>query len=117
MLWVSFYLKIMITYNINFKKYTAEQLQNSLESIDDEKYPEAALSIYHCLLNHFGLTHNDDLYTKLDYEDNWLIDFFILYIPIIGDLLTTLIYDSNNIESNMYFKIKNLQKLSKDIIS
>ena len=107
----------MITTNINFNNYSAEQLKNSLESIDEEKYPEATLVIYHCLLNHFDMTHNDNLYTKLDYEYNWLIDFFILYIPIIGDLLTTLIYDSNNIESNMYLKIQKLQKLSKDIIS
>ena len=107
----------MITINFNYKEYTTEQLKGSLESIDEVENPETALTIYHGLLYHFNITHNDDLYAKLDYENNWLIDSFILHIPIIGDLLTTLIYDCSNIESIMYFKIKNLQKLSKNIIS
>jgi hypothetical protein len=107
----------MITTNINFKKYSTEQLQNSLESIDEAQYPEAALTIYHCLLNHFDITHNDNLYTQLDYEYNWLIDSFVLSIPIIGDLLRKMMFDSNRIESYMFIKIEHLQKLSKNIIS
>ena len=65
----------MITININYKEYTIDQLKNSLETIDEEQYPEAALTVYHCLLNHYDMTHNDDLYAKLDYEYNWSILF------------------------------------------
>lgn len=97
---------------IEHAKYSKVQLVESLESVDEHQYPEIALKIYRLLLAKIKIAKDETLYETLGYKYNWVLDSILIRIPILGSLLSSLIFDENQVESDMYFKLKYLENLN-----
>lgn len=98
--------------NIVYDKYSKLQLIESLESVDEHLYPETALKIYRLLLAKIKIAEGKTLYEILGYKNNWILDSILIRIPTLGSLLSSLIFDRDQIESDMYFKLEYLEGLN-----
>ena len=82
---------LMQACEIDFKRYSTEQLIDSLEAVDIDLYPDRALSIYQLILDRLGRNHkevnaetlgytyeaqNQSLVNKILYGFNELIGYF-----------------------------------------
>ena len=93
---------------INFKEYSVDELFSSLESVNDERYPDNAVQIYQELLSRLDSKSLD--LKKHGYGDN-LIDEIVIS-SLIGYPLTMLLMgDLWNISNELEEKIKRIENM------
>ena len=98
--------------NIDFTEYSIDQLMESLEGVDDQKYPKNALVIYKTLLMKLSLDSNLVNAKTLDFENSNLLE--IGLVALVGGSLTALLmgemYQKNDEMSEKILRLNDLIK-------
>ena len=98
--------------NIDFTEYSIDQLMESLEGVDDQKYPKNALVIYKTLLMKLCLDSNLVNAKTFDFENSNLLE--IGLVALVGGSLTALLmgemYQKNDEMSEKILRLNDLIK-------
>lgn len=97
----------MSGHNIDYTKYSLEQLFEAFETVDDQQYPENALAIYRQILIQKKLSYKKVSGELLGYGDKGWFDYLVTLIPFIAPFEM----DEENLRAVMQEKVLRLNHM------